>query len=236
MSFYAKFASYYEEIFPFSPDVVKFLRHFNRTPNVCLDIGCGTGHYAGDFVANGYKATGIDLDNAMIAYAQKHYPGVTFRCMDMRKINEIAAQFNFVYCIGNSAAHLPRDDFHRFVNDSRSVFVPGGTWVLQLMNWDYVLTQDIVRFPTITTENELRFDRTYTHISGECVHFETSLSRGTGTIFEDSVPLYPITSEDLILMHTNLGFKLDSHFGNYSFEPFNPGLFSANILVFTAPN
>ena len=235
MSFYSKFAAFYEAIFPFSQNVADFLNKHCSTPQSCLDVGCGTGHYAGYLAGRGLQAIGIDLDASMIAYAKQHYPDATFHCMDMRAITELGTTFDFIFCVGNSGAHLPRQDFNRFIANVRTVLVPGGTWIIQLMNWDYVLSQEFVQFPQVKTENNLKFNRVYTHISSECVQFETSLLRGNNHIFEETVPLHPIVTEDLIDLHTKLGFTLEGHFGNYNQDPFNPDIFSASIYVFSAP-
>lgn len=235
MSFYSMFAQYYEEIFPFSPGVFSFLQRYSKPMQRCLDVGCGSGHYAGQLAVDGYDVTGIDLDAAMIDFALSHYPSAIFEVMDMRKITELGGGYDFVYCIGNSGAHLPQADFRRFLADLRKVLNPGGRWILQLMNWDYVLRQDEVHFPVIKTESDLTFTRAYTHISPESVQFETALLSDDAFIFEDSVPLYPAVSPDVIAMHMDLGFELLAHFGSYAGSAFDPGVFSASIYVFSAP-
>jgi ubiquinone/menaquinone biosynthesis C-methylase UbiE len=40
-----------------------------------LDVGCGTGHFAALWAANGLAAVGLDRDAAMLAFAQAHRPG-----------------------------------------------------------------------------------------------------------------------------------------------------------------
>jgi 2-polyprenyl-3-methyl-5-hydroxy-6-metoxy-1,4-benzoquinol methylase len=236
MSFYAQFAKYYEDIFPFSSGVYAFLRRYSTPSHRSLDVGCGSGHYTGHLAADGYDVTGIDLDSAMIAYAQQHYPDAAFNTMDMRNILELGVEYDFIYCIGNSGAHLPQDAFATFLTDLRTILKPRGAWILQLMNWDYVIKQDSVTFPIITTENDLRFTRAYTHISPASVQFETALVSGSETIFEDAVPLYPMGSQDLIRMHAGLGFSPVAHYGNYGGGAFDPDVFSASIYVFSAPS
>ena len=75
ITFYSSFATYYETIFPFSASVYAFLRH-SIPPHcrICLDIGCGTGHYAARLTEHGLTMAAVDLDTEMIAYAQQHYP------------------------------------------------------------------------------------------------------------------------------------------------------------------
>jgi 2-polyprenyl-3-methyl-5-hydroxy-6-metoxy-1,4-benzoquinol methylase len=235
VSFYSKFSAYYEEIFPFSQNVADFLIRYGTGGNKYLDVGCGSGHYAAYLSAKGFHITGIDLDPAMIQYAQVHYPGVDFHCMDMRDISTLKACYDFVYCIGNTGAHLPQDAFADFTSDIRKILKPGGRWILQLMNWDYVITQDIVNFPIISTESTLTFNRTYTHITRNQVAFETVLRSPNATIFEDSVPLYPMLTEDINQLHARLGFIPAGHFGSYAGTEFNPAVFSASIYVFYVP-
>jgi ubiquinone/menaquinone biosynthesis C-methylase UbiE len=40
-----------------------------------LDVGCGTGHFAALWAANGLTAVGLDRDADMLAFAQEHRPG-----------------------------------------------------------------------------------------------------------------------------------------------------------------
>jgi SAM-dependent methyltransferase len=235
MSFYTKFAQHYEMIFPFSQGIADFLVRYSGGARHCLDVGCGSGHYAGYLATQGYAVTGLDLDAAMIAYARMHYHDVAFYCMDMRHIKVFTAGYDFIYCIGNSGAHLPRDDFRQFVTDLRTMLTPGGTWILQLMNWDYVLKQNQVTFPVIETENNLTFKRVYSRISAESVQFETSLFSGNDMIFEETVPLYPLLTKEVVQIHADLGFVCKAHYANYAGGMFYPDVFSANLFVFSVP-
>lgn len=237
MSFYSSFATYYESVFPFSQPVYAFLRRILPTPPATvLDIGCGTGHYAGALAKDGFDATGIDLDPAMVAYARKHYPAATFHTLDMRAITTLGGAFAAAFCIGNTAAHLPHAAFSRFLDDVRKAVRPGGAWVLQVMNWDYVLTQSTVALPLITAENDgvaVIFERHYRDISAERVTFETRLLADGVEIFTDATPLYPLPSAEIIALHTARGFRLTAHQGSYGGAPFDPTQFSANIFAFT---
>jgi len=243
MSFYSSFATYYESVFPFSQPVYDFLRRtLPPSPATVLDIGCGTGHYAGALAKDSFDATGIDLDPAMVAYAREHYPAATFHTLDMRDITTLGGTFAAAFCIGNTAAHLPHAAFTRFLDDVRKAVRPGGSWALQVMNWDYVLTQTTVALPLITAENDgvvgdavgdVVFERHYRDISAERVTFHTRLLVEGVEIFADATPLYPLTSAEIIALHTARGFRLTAHQGSYGGAPFDPAQFSANIFAFT---
>ncbi len=231
MSFYSAFATYYEAIFPFSETVYAFLRRCLPSSGVVLDVGCGTGHYAGQLAADGFAAVGVDLDAAMIAYAQEHYPQAAFQRLNMLDIAALGQTFDAIFCIGNTAAHLTQAQFAHFLDAGRRSLTPGGVWIVQVMNWDYVLTQPAVTFPVMTA-GDATFYREYRDISEQQVTFHTRLMVGNVAVFEDATPLYPLRSADIRAAHTHVGFTPLAHFANYAGHPFNPTAFSANLFVF----
>ncbi len=233
MTFYTQFAETYESIFPFSSAVYEFLRrHLPTPPAFVLDVGCGTGHYAGPLSQDGYTAIGVDLDAAMIDYARAHYPAVDFQVMNMLNIGKLGQSFDGVACIGNTAAHLTHRQFGLFAGAVRDVLATGGPFILQVMNWDYVLTQTKVTFPVIEGAGEAVFYREYRDVSEAQVTFATRLEVRGNTVFEETVPLYPMRSEELVTRVVALGFDLVEHAGSYAGVPFDPDVFSANVFVF----
>jgi len=233
MSFYTQFAETYEAIFPFSGTVYDFLRrHLPEPPARVLDVGCGTGHYAGALAADGYDALGVDLDAAMIAYARSHYPAATFQVMNMVDIAGLEGPFAGVACIGNTAAHLNQDEFAAFIDAVARIRIPGAPWILQVMNWDYVLTQTEFALPVIEGEGGVTFYRVYREISASQVTFATRLEDGGQILFEDAVLLYPLRSEQIVACHEERGFELVRHVGSYDGAPWVPDRFSASIFVF----
>ncbi len=233
MAFYSDFADHYEAIFPFSPAVYDFLTHYlSPPPAAVLDVGCGTGHYTERLAQDGFDAVGIDLDPAMIAYADQHYERAEFRVMNMLEIATLRREFDGAVCIGNTAAHLTQAEFARFLDQVREILVLRGIWILQVMNWDYVLEQERVAFPTLAGEGAAVFHREYREISDRYVTFVTRLEVEGETIFEETTPLYPLRSAAIAALHAGRGFRLIAHTGSYSGDPFDPNTFSANIFVF----
>lgn len=252
MSFYTEFAEHYEAIFPFSETVYTLLRRY-ILPDYrrCLDVGCGTGHYCGRLAADGFDAVGIDLDAAMIIQARLRYPQATFHVLDMLDIANLLARdecvaslwdnpalppraedvFDAAFCIGNTAAHLTQAQFAQFLDAMRCVLKPDAPWIIQVMNWDYVLAREALTFPVIETPQGLTFHRAYRAISEAQVTFHTRLQSGREVIFEDEVPLYPLRSVDVMRLHQEHGFTCAAHFGSYAGVSFDPATFSANIFV-----
>lgn len=249
MTFYSDFAQYYEAIFPFSKAVHAFLQSYLPPMPACvLDIGCGTGHYCGKLSIDGFEAVGIDLDTAMIDYAEQHYPHATFHCMNMLDVSDLLRTasvsnypitpsprcFDAAYCIGNTAAHLTQAQFAQFLHSARQILKHGASWIVQVMNWDYVLNQDHIQFPMVEAESGIHFYREYRDISEQQVTFHTRLETARGIVFEDSVPLYPLRAAQVIALHQQAGFEYREHFGSYSSASFDADVFSASIFVMAA--
>src|SRR5258706_1380676 len=49
-----------------------------------LEIGCGTGNLASRLIQNGFRYTGLDLSDEMLAIARREYPNGEFVKGDMR--------------------------------------------------------------------------------------------------------------------------------------------------------
>lgn len=234
MAFYSKFAQYYDSIFPFKQPLFDFLQRYTsaETKNI-LDAGCGTGHYAAAFSHAGFHTIGIDLDGAMIDYAQKHYPEATFHVMNMLNIESLEQQFELIFCIGNTLAHLQKDELHRFLHSVRNCLTDTGYWIFQVRNWEYVLAQQSYEFPLLTAnKSSVQFTRTYTDITSDSLHFNTRMTENDKLIFQDSVRLTPFTSRQYIDIHQNHHFRLVDQFGDFERTPFRASVDSANILIF----
>ena len=179
----------------------------------------------------------------MIAHARstsptrKHHPEATFQVLNMTEVSTLAGMFDAGFCIGNTAAHLDRASFEGFVAAMAETLIPGGTWILQVMNWDYVLDegempQQEMPLPLIEGADGAVFRRTYRDISESSVTFATQLEVNGEVIFEDSVPLTPMRSAAIAAVHETHGFEGVTHAARYNGAPFDPQTFSANIFVF----
>jgi len=234
MTFYSDFADHYERIFPFREEVYTFL-HAGRPgpPRRILDAGCGTGDYCGRFAAAGFEAVGLDLDPAMVEAARRRYPAVVFQCLDMMEIASLGSAFDLTFCIGNTAAHLPQEAFARFILAVKGILRPGGRWIFQVVNWDYILSRAEDRFSLKTIETQAAtFEREYRDVSGRRLRFCTRLRVGGRTAFEGEVWLYPILAAEVLRLHQGAGFRLEGHYGDYRRSPFDPSRDSGSVYVF----
>lgn len=229
---YSRFARWYDRIFPFSPGVYAFLsRHMDRPGGPVLDLGCGTGDYCAAFARDGMRAVGLDLDAAMIFRARESGSGAEFHVLDMGDFQVLGGPWSFIYSIGNTAAHLPPEKFWSCVDSVAACLEPDGTWIVQVMNWDYVLGLRHFTFPPKVMDGAV-FHRFYEDISASGLTFRTGLDVDGERVFDDAVRLYPLSSREIIEGHEKRGFRLVEHAADYAGSAFDPEVFSANIFVF----
>jgi SAM-dependent methyltransferase len=234
MSFYTDFADYSEAVFPFDPSVHAFLReHMPPGARRALDVGCGTGDYTAAFANDGLEAVGIDLDLEMGEVARARHVGPLFRVMDAREVGRVDGLFDVAFSIGNVVSHLEPDDLPRFLDGVHGRLERWGTWIVQMVNWDYILGQSSYRFPDIVVgDGAVVFTREYPQVASDRVQFVTRLARGDTTVFEGEMPLYPISTPDCEALHDSAGFELLGHYADFHSRPFDPGVESSSVYVF----
>jgi len=234
MPFPSAFAEFYERIFPRDAAVERFLLSLvPRSASRVLDAGCGTGLYCDALSKQGHDVTGIDLDPAMIAYAESHYHGIRFQVMDLMDIGKLPGAFNMVFSTGNVLAHLNGTDLCRFLGTLWKKLEAGGVWFFQVLNWDFILGLPDYTFPVKKDmEKGLAFYRSYPRISEEKVLFRTRLIQHEKILFESETRMYPFRSGDLIRFHEKSGFRLVSQYAGYDRTPYKNNKDSANLFVF----
>ncbi len=88
----------------------------------CLDLACGPGAFADLFEADDY--VGLDLNARYIDHARKTRKG-TFIVGDARKVELPEARFDQILIFG-LLHHLPDDDAHAVLAESKRMLKPGG--------------------------------------------------------------------------------------------------------------
>jgi len=234
MSLYSEFAEYYEAVFPFEEGVYSCIRdQFPARARRVLDVGCGTGDYCGRLTSQEYETVGIDLDPWMVERAKRSYPASEFRVLGAEEIASLTGPFGAAYCIGNVVSHIARHRLPDFLQTLRELLEPGATWVIQTVNWDFVLTQESYKFPDVAVGGtNLVFERSYPEISEERVLFRTRLREGDRSVFEGETTLFPVRAEDYTAAHRTAWFEFLEHKGSFAGAAFDPGVMSGSVLVF----
>jgi glycine/sarcosine N-methyltransferase len=241
LAFYADIESYYEDIFPAGSSQVLFLKKLlaEAGASTVLDVACGTGAYARALAELGYKVTGVDFEEAMVRAAQNkakqedfpHPP--RFLQGDMRCLEEFAGDFDAVLCLGNSLPHLLKDeDIQAFFQGSKNALrTVQGLLVLQTVNYDRILKNQAYDLPLIKNDSKnLRFERKYLPRPDQLLDFETELTiQGQEGVLH-SVPLRPLTQEDLHRFLVRNGFSPPLFYGSFAGESWSDSS-PATVLV-----
>ncbi|HPE76491.1 MAG TPA: class I SAM-dependent methyltransferase [Draconibacterium sp.] len=238
--FYSSISKYYSEIFPYQPMQLQFVK--NRVGDLkgknILDIGCATGELAFQLAGEGAKVIGIDLNEDLLSQANNHND---FRIADSKKREpEFASpvfqvgnmlelvtdfqekQFDNILCFGNTLVHLPSLMLMRQMFEGVfKVLKPGGYFLLQILNYDFILGEPVTELPVIDSEN-IRFVRKYIiDEKSPLIRFQTQLEikKEERTVNNETL-LFALKSADLVELLEETGFKEIELFSNFKQEPF----------------
>ncbi|MGM0502364.1 MAG: class I SAM-dependent methyltransferase [Bacillota bacterium] len=230
MRFYQQFSTYYDDIFTKKSSKVDFLADkLSADQNQVLDIATGTGNYAIALAAKGYSVKGLDLSEAMIKQARAKVKNqeldLEFKVADMMEINQIynSGQFDLIYCIGNSIVHLANQaEIKDVLEQIYELLTKEGTLVIQIVNYDRVLTNNVTSLPTINNYNKgLKLVRNYELVNQKQINFKTKLHTEEG-IFENTVPLYPLQSNQLKELVNQIGYAKIDLYGDFNYGEYQP--------------
>ncbi len=236
MSFYGELSKVYEYVFPLNKNTLKFISEDLKEGNRILDLACGSGDYSIALSKMGFTVNGIDLEKNMIEKAicknMNEENKVDFVSGDMTKIKETFKEnkYNSIFCVGNSIVHLEdKDKIFRLIKDIYSMLENHGELIIQIVNYDRIVKFGITELPTIqNSEVPLEFIRHYIHRpENNKVDFNTKLILKSGKeIYENSVPLLILKSDELLSMLSDAGFKDIELYGNFLKEEFTINSFS----------
>jgi glycine/sarcosine N-methyltransferase len=223
MSFYQSFVSYYDRIFPLNQPALSFLSNYFQPGESILDIGAGTGNMAIALAEKEIKVTASEPDETMAESirSKMNMKGLTLsvQTKSMEQIEKFQNNFDGIICIGNTLPHLPDEEgIERFLSQCHQKLNKDGRLILQMVNYDKVLSTDDFSFPVIQ-KDDFSFTRRYEKVNDH-IYF-TSILTVHEESTENTIPLYPITSQRLIALLTKAGFESVQVYGNFKAEDFN---------------
>ena len=228
MDFYSSISAHYDRIFPVDLQALSFLGSGLQPGSRVLDIACGTGGYSLGLAERGHRVTGIDLDQAMIRRAREKAGDLAeppdFRVMDMLSLTRsLEPGFDRIFCIGNSLVHLQGDEqIARLLADCFFLLRPQGELVVQIINYDRILSRDLTTLPTLHDEAaSLEFRRSYDpdRAAGKVI-FRTELRMEEGRrVIRNEIPLRIVTEEKLTALVRTAGFQRIETFGGFDRRP-----------------
>ncbi len=223
MTFYSKMAWNYEGIFPVSDMKLSFVKkrleaiHGARI----LDVGCATGQFPyllAKSLPTIQQVDAFDLDKDMIDLAKERYPHerINYRQGNMLELDVLySTSYDMVTCFGNTLVHIGDENVRQFFASVYKRLNRGGMFILQLLNYHYVMEHNIRKLPLIETD-VLRFERRYEEVSRRELTFATSLyMKESGETIEGSIPLYPVYREDIVRWLNDVGFQEVQCYKNY---------------------
>ena len=205
-----------------------------------LDIGCATGELAIQLAKSGAFVTGIDLNEDLLKQAigccdfqiaanfnhgsETATPSLEFQKGNMLELKTDfqPGQFDVVLCFGNTLVHLQTPALvQQMLDGVFTVLKPGGHFLLQILNYDYILNEPVAELPLIDTEN-IRFTRKYRFPeSGSLLSFQTELLiKSEDKTIKNETPLLALQSHQLTELLENAGFSEIELFSNLKEDPF----------------
>ena len=227
-SFYSSIVSLYDHIFPVMVPAVSFCNEFIHESASILEVGCATGNLV-DALRNGQrKITGIDYDDEMVRFSRKRFSGfkdVQISALDMKCLqkNFRNGVFDSVICFGNTLVHLKDvDEMMSVLSRMNSISACKGTLLLQIINYDRIFENNDFELPEIDNEH-INFLRKYEKRDDKRVDFNTVLTdKKNGKVIKNSVPLYPVSSSEIVDAVKQSGWKDVLMFGTFKKEEFKP--------------
>jgi len=222
----------YSEIFPLNEDFLQFLPgYLGPAGSAVLDLGCGPGDYVDLLQQRGWQAVGIDSSPAMISHAQREKQG-TFYPYGFEDINRLEGSFHCIYSIGNSLSYLAPELRPGVLAALADMHEPGGTLILQVINWDLYLRSGTREFPVKDLSGNRQFHRRYAKCTEGEVIFHTEITRDGHVEQAWSASLYPLRAADLVDDATAAGYEINGLYGDYSKAGFDPD--GSQALIVTA--
>ncbi|MGH1049206.1 methyltransferase domain-containing protein (plasmid) [Bacillus mycoides] len=217
MTFYQMLMPYYDEIFPVNGNQLNFITSYLQVGNSVLDVGAGTGNVAKALVEKGFTVTAMEPEKMMAAKicekAAIHEGKFQVNTFGMQQIDNVPRIFDGIYCIGNTLVHLDNmKEITDFLQKSFEKLKKNGKLIIQIINYEKVLNQKKFIFPVIKKKH-FSFKRDYA-IEGEKVLFTATLNVDDKEV-SNSIPLYPITKQELLPILTECGFQSVEAYANF---------------------
>ncbi len=228
MTFYDSISEWYDEIFPVNNNQAEFVKFVfeNLKEKQLADIGCGTGNLCLLLAPVVKHITGVDPDQGMLEIANtkgKAYTNTKFIRADMLQTNQLfsASSLDGLLCIGNTLVHLSNtEEMRLFFLQSTQVLKPRGKIIIQIINYDHILSNKVENLPIIENEN-IRFIRKYEiqDFDKPLVFATRLIVKETGKEFSNRVVLYPLRKKQLNNLLLQAGFKNLEFYGDFSGNP-----------------
>lgn len=231
MSFYQALAPYYNQLFPANDKQLGFISSYFSSGSELLDIGAGTGNVAYALSEAGYHISAAEPDpalrQAMIDKQTGETPRLRITEETMQQLGQSAALYDGIYCIGNTLVHLSNmQEVSQFFSDAYDKLRPNGALLIQIVNYEKVLTLHNFSFPVLERE-QFTFERKYDLVDGKII-FTATLTVGDQAA-TNTIPLLPLTVHQLLPLLEQSGFQNIEYYADYKKQPYTAN--SAALII-----
>lgn len=113
-----------------------------------LDLTCGTGSQVFYLAKHGFSVVGSDINRKMLAVAKKKAKGACPLLLGDMRTSRLGC-FDSVITIFNAIGHLTKTDFKKALRNIRNNLRPGGIYVFDIFNLNYMLDGENITNLTI---------------------------------------------------------------------------------------
>jgi SAM-dependent methyltransferase len=207
-----------------------------------LDLGCGSGEHARFLASLGFEATGVDASSSQVEAARGADPEgryVQGSLTDLAGLVEPG--FGGALCVGNTLPHLTEEEaLRRCFEGVATRLLPGGVFLLQILNYDRILDRGERTFPVLVRPGEEGAETVFLrlmtpHADGRVTFTPANLRWRPGA----EPPLELVSAEEVQLRGwrraeveaqlTAAGFEVRETLGTMTGEPWSPT--SADLVV-----
>lgn len=119
-----------------APGIIETLQQNNIKEGLIVDLGCGSGLSAQEFIKAGYQVLGIDISESMIEIARKKVPEAEFKVESLFKatipscvaVTSIGECLNYLFDEDNN-----NDNINYLFNRIYKALIPGGLFIFDIL-------------------------------------------------------------------------------------------------------
>lgn len=190
-----------------------------------LDAGAGSGFHSVLLARCGVNVTAVDVSEKMLSKLRENahiwdIPVKTLRS-DFLKLHIPDTSFDAVFCLGNSLVHLTTNvNLKRAITNFAKHLRPGGTIIIQILNYDRILKHKN-RIQSIKKSENNLFIRYYEFHKRNI--FFNILNINTETLAHDlsTAVIKPVMSPDIKNILKKSGFKKIKCHSDLTLKPFS---------------
>lgn len=222
MTFYKALAPYYNQLFPANDKQLHFITSYFPTGSEILDVGAGTGNVAYALAEAGYQVTAAEpepmLRQAMMDKLDGAHLQLHIIDDSMQQLGLSSMMYDGIYCIGNTLVHLDNiQEVKQFLKDACKKLRHNGTLLIQIVNYEKVLTLNNFTFPLIEKE-QFTFERHYNLVDGKVMFTATLTAKDQAAT--NTIPLLPLTAQQLLPLLEQCGFHNIEQYADFKKQPY----------------